>query len=183
MTRDDRVDATAGASFANDHRRPDPNHDRQARNVIIAAERLGFQREPELPFRWYDHDLHDDAEYAVRHLRERDPDALREALAAEDEPIPADRAAYRIVETGGFSLADAYVVIPAAAKLGFKAPPGLMGDSLGTFDDARVCGAFLWEHHPSRLDELFGECARLAPLPVGAECPWRRRWWQQHRGA
>jgi hypothetical protein len=156
---------------------PTPLSDRQARNVIIAAERLGFEREPDLPFRWYDSDLHEDAEYATRHLLAHDPDALRNALAAE-EPIPPDRAAYRIVETGGFTLADAYELIPAVAKLGFTPPPGWRGDPMGTFDDALACVAFLWEHHPSRVRELIGESAQLAPLPRGAECPWRERWCQ-----
>jgi hypothetical protein len=159
---------------------PTPLSDRQARNVIIAAERLGFEREPDLPFRWYDHELHDDAEFALKHLRERDPDALREALVA-GEPIPPDRAAYRIVQTGGFSLADAYELIPEVAKLGFTPPPDLVRDStMGAFGQAEACIAFLWEHHPSRLAELVGEQARLAPLPTTAECPWHERWGYQH---
>ncbi|MEA2187153.1 MAG: hypothetical protein QOK16_2164, partial [Solirubrobacteraceae bacterium] len=33
---------------------PPPLSDRQARAVIIAAERLGFEREPDLHAPWYD---------------------------------------------------------------------------------------------------------------------------------
>lgn len=160
---------------------PTPLSDRQARNVIIAAERLGFEREPDLPIRWYDDELHDDAEYAAKQLRERNPEVLRAALVA-DEPIPPDRAAYRIVQTGGFTLADAYELIPAVARLGFTPPPDLIRDSMmGAFRQAEACIAFLWEHHPARLAELVGERARLAPLPVDAECPWRERWGRYHR--
>ena len=160
---------------------PPPLSDRQARNVIIAAERLGFEREPDLPYRWYDHELHDDAEYAAKYLRERNPEALREALVA-DEPIPPDRAAYRIVQGGMFTLADAHELIPAVAELGFTAAPGLSrGPMMDAFDQAEACIAFLWEHHPSRLAELVGEEARLAPLPVEAQCPWRERWCRYHR--
>ncbi|MEA2234821.1 MAG: hypothetical protein QOD83_4637 [Solirubrobacteraceae bacterium] len=36
-----------------------PLSDRQARAVIIAAERLGFEREPDLHAPWYDHALHE----------------------------------------------------------------------------------------------------------------------------
>ena len=79
--------------------------DRQARAVIIAAERLAFEREPDLYDCWYDQSLHDDALEAADYLRARDRDALREALVAE-ETLPADHAAGRITESGRFTLAD-----------------------------------------------------------------------------
>jgi len=95
--------------------------DRQARAVIIAAERLGFEREPDLFAPWYDHELHEDARDAADYLRLRRPDALDKALVA-GESIPADRAAYRITESGRFSFADAELVIRAADERGFTPP-------------------------------------------------------------
>ena len=87
--------------------------DRQARAAIIAAERLGFEREPDLYACWYDHALHDDAREAADYLRARDRAALREALVAE-ETIAAHVAARRITESGRFAFADADHVIRAA---------------------------------------------------------------------
>jgi hypothetical protein len=148
---------------------PTPMSDRQARAAIIAAERLGFEREPELYAAWYDHALHDDAGEAVEHLRSRDPDALRGALAAE-EPIAADRAAERITDSGRFTLADADVVIRAATERGFTPAAGGLArlPSNATWDQARSSVAFLWEHHPGDLAELLGDVARIAPLPESA---------------
>jgi hypothetical protein len=148
---------------------PPPLSDRQARTVIIAAERLGFEREPDLYAPWYDHALHEDASDAARYLRLRDPDALREALVAE-EPIRADCAADRITESGRFSLADADVVIRAATERGFTPPSTdlpLMPAML-TWDQAKASVAFLWERHPSYLAEVLGDLVRLAPLPASA---------------
>ena len=143
--------------------------DRQARAVIIAAERLGFQREPDLYAAWYDHDLHEDATYAVKFLTERDPDALREALVA-DEPIVADDAAKRITGRSGFTEAQAIAVTEAATELGFTPPPTSPGalPFQVTWDQARASVAFLWVQHPSRLTETIGELTRIAPLPETA---------------
>jgi len=146
--------------------------DRQARAVIIAAERLGFEREPDLYECWYDHALHDDAREAADYLRARDRDALREALVAE-ETIPADVAARRITESGRFTFADADLVIRAAAELDFTPPSTdlpLLPWQL-TWENAGAAVAFLWEQHPSRLAELLGELVRLAPLPPSARHP------------
>jgi hypothetical protein len=145
---------------------PPPLSDRQARAVIIAAERLGFEREPDLHAPWYDHALHEDASEAAAYLRSRDPDGLREALVAE-EPIPADSAADRITESGRFTCADADLVIRAAMECGFTPPTTDLPllPSMLTWDRARASVAFLWEQHPSHLAEVLGELARLAPLP------------------
>jgi hypothetical protein len=146
--------------------------DRQARCVIIAAERLGFEREPDRYEVWYDHDLHDDARDAADYLSEHDPEALAGALIAE-EPIPPDRAAYRITETGRFSSADAAVVIGAATERGFTPPPRELAqlDWQVTWMQATASVAFLWEHHPSVLRELIGELAQLAPPAPYARSP------------
>ena len=148
---------------------PPPLSDRQARAVILAAEQLGFQREPDLYAAWYDHDLHEDATYAVKFLTERDPDALRDALVA-DEPIPADSAAERITNSGRFTGAEAQAVIEAAAELGFTPPPPARGtlDFHVQWDQAQASVAFLWDQHPARLAETIGEVARIAPLPETA---------------
>jgi hypothetical protein len=146
---------------------PSPLSDRQARAVIIAAERLGFEREPDLPDPWYDHALSQDAREAAACLRLRDPDVLREALVAE-EPIPADSAADRITESGRFTFAHADLVIRAATERGFTQPTTdlpVMPSTL-TWDRARASVAFLWEQHPSHLAEVLGGLARLAPLPA-----------------
>ena len=146
--------------------------DRQARAVIIAAERLGFQREPDLSAAWYDHDLHDDAGCAARFLRSRDPDALDEALVA-DEPIPADIAAHHITRVAQFTQADAEIAIQAAAERGFTPPPGGLAvlPIILTFDQARAAVAFLWDEDPAHLADAIGELARIAPLPPSAWFP------------
>jgi len=151
--------------------------DRQARAVIVAAQRRGFERDPDLYESWYDHFLHDDAREALDYLRARDRDALREALVAE-ETIPADRAACRITESGRFSLADADLVIQAAAELDFTPPISdlpLLPWTV-TWDQARAAVAFLWERHPSRLAELLGDLVRLAPLPPASRTRSRSSW-------
>jgi len=154
--------------------------DRQARAVIIAAERLGFEREPDLFAPWYDHELHEDARNAADYLRLRRPDALDKALVA-GESIPADRAAYRITESGRFSFADAELVIRAADERGFTPPtPDLpLSPMTSTWDRARASVAFLWEEHPTILSDVIGELAQLAPLPAGAQCP-SRSWASKH---
>jgi len=148
--------------------------DRQARAVIIAAERLAFEREPDLYDCWYDQSLHDDALEAADYLRARDRDALREALVAE-ETLPADHAAGRITESGRFTLADADLVIRATAELDFTPPstdlPLLPWQM--TWEHARAAVAFMWEQHPSRLAELLGDLVRLAPLPLEPATPGR----------
>lgn len=152
----------------------DPDHahelsDRQARATILAAESLGFEREPYLYAAWYDHDLHEDARYAAEYLRARDPARLEAALAS-NEPIPAQCAAWRITESGRFTLADADAVLQAATARGFQPPqtdlPLLPGAVL--WDQARAAVAHLWEQDPEQLNELIGETARLAPLPDSA---------------
>ncbi|MDX6689410.1 MAG: hypothetical protein QOG15_867 [Solirubrobacteraceae bacterium] len=145
--------------------------DRQARAVILAAEATGFEREPDLYEAWYDLDLHDDASYAAEYLAERDPEALRAAMIA-DEPIPADRAAERITNSGRFSYADAEVVIEVATEHGFA--PGSDRPPLPSIErwqQARAAVAFMWDHHPALLSERLGEAARIAPLPPTARRP------------
>ncbi len=153
-----------------------PLSDRQARTVIIAAERHGFERDPDLNAVWYDHLLHEDAEQALGYLQTHDPDALRDALVAA-EPIPADRAAERITESGRFSLHDADVVIDVAKRCDFTPPTmdlPLLPMNL-EWEQARASVAFLWEHHPALLSEAIGELAQLAPLPEwGVEAS---AWW------
>ena len=51
-----------------DANQPTALTDRQARAVLVAAELLDFERKPDLYEAWYDLDLHDDAECAVRSL-------------------------------------------------------------------------------------------------------------------
>ena len=151
---------------------PTPLSDRQARAAIIAAERRGFEREPDLYAAWYDHALHDDAADAAEYLRLRNPDALRDALVAE-EPIAPDRAAERITDSGRFTFADADVVIQAAIERDFTPPAAGLAQLPAhvTWDQARSSVAFLWEHHPSHLSALLGDVARLAPLPESARFP------------
>jgi hypothetical protein len=148
--------------------------DRQARAVIIAAERLGFEREPDLYVAWYHRELHDDAREAARYLGRIDPETLRDALVAA-EPIPADIAAQHITESAGFSFWHAEIVIAAATERGFNPPPGQPGmlEWMVTSDQARACVTFLWEHHPSHLSEILGDIARIAPLPDSARFPGR----------
>lgn len=150
---------------------PLPNlSDRQARAVILAAEALGFEREPELAPAWYDHDLHDDARAAARHLQRHDPSKLAMALNAP-EPISAQCAAWRITNAAtGFSLADAPALIDAATDAGHPPPrPDLpLSPWMLQTDQARAAVAYFWEHDPDRLTELIGEAARLAPLPETA---------------
>ena len=148
--------------------------DRQARAVIVAAERLGFQREPDLYVAWYHHELHDDAQAASRYLGRVDAQALRDALVAA-EPIAAELAAQHITESAGFSLWHVDVVIAAATERGFTPPAGERGklEWMVTCDQARASVAFLWEHHPPHLSEILGDLARIAPLPDSARCPRR----------
>jgi len=153
--------------------------DRQARAVILAAEARGFEREPDLYPAMYDHDLHDDAQFAVTFLQALDPSGLAAALSA-DEPIPAPCAAWRITESGRFSLADADVVLDAAAAVGFTPPAPelpLLPMSL-RWDQARAAVAYLWEHHPDRLREGVGETARIAPLPETARIACSGEWYR-----
>lgn len=152
--------------------------DRQARNVVIAAERLGFEREPDLYEAWYNLDLHEHARCALAYLRPRDPAALRDALVAE-EPLPADRAAYRITESGRFTYADAMLVLEQARERGFT-PPGSglpLLEGVEEWNQARACVAFLWDHHPALLSETLGDTALLAPLPETARNPREAGWW------
>jgi len=95
--------------------------DRQARAAIVAAEARGFLREPDLYEIWYHHLLHEDARYAVEHLRTHDPDALQEALIA-DECICPHCAALAITEASGFSLGQADLLVEAALERGFTPP-------------------------------------------------------------
>ncbi len=143
--------------------------DRQARATILAAESLGFEREPNLYPVSYDHGLHDDAHYAAEYLRARDPARLEVALAS-NEPISAQCAAWRITDTGHFSLADADAVRQATTARGFQPPQSglpLLPDAV-RWAQARAAVAHLWEQDPDQLNELIGETARLAPLPDSA---------------
>ena len=148
--------------------------DRQARNVILAAEQLGFMREPDLYEAHYDLGLHEDARCALAHLRAHDPAALHAALVA-DEPIPADRAAHRITESSRFTFDAAFLVLELACERGFVPPRtgGPLLDPAEVWNQARACVAFLWEHHPELLSEQIGEAALVAPLPETARDP---RW-------
>jgi hypothetical protein len=140
--------------------------DRQARATILAAESLGFEREPDLYPACYDHDLHEDARYAAEYLRERDPARLEAALA-RDEPILAQCAAWRITETGCFSVAHADIVLQAAIARGVQPPTSdlpLLAHAIHR-DQARTAVAYFWEQDPEQLEALIGEMARLAPLP------------------
>lgn len=152
--------------------------DRQARNVILAAEKVGFEREPDLFEAAYDLDLHEDAGFALAHLRSRDPAALHDALLAA-EPIPADRAAQRITDSARFSYADALLVVQLACERGFTPPrSGLpLLDLTAVWNQGRASVAFLWEHYPALLSEQVGDAALLAPLPETARSPRDPRWW------
>lgn len=149
-----------------------PLSDRQARAVIVAAEAMGFEREPDLYEAWYDVELHEDARAAAAFLRERDADALRKALEADD-PISADCAARRITNTGRFTLWHAERAIELASERGFTPPPPDLPPmpSFETWDHARAALTFLWEHHPSLLSERLGDAVRIAPLPPTARRP------------
>jgi ABC-type amino acid transport substrate-binding protein len=141
--------------------------DRQARTVILAAEALGFEREPDLDQAWHDLDLHEDAAYAVRYLKARDPDALRAAMVAE-EPIPANVAAERITDSGRFTNADVDLAVELATELGWAPPnPDVpLDDWIAGFEQAQLAVAWLWEHHQTLLIQRLGATARLAPLPA-----------------
>lgn len=140
--------------------------------MIVAAEALGFEREPDLYEAWYDLDLHEDARCAVAHLRARDPDALRDALVADD-PLTAEFAASRITSTARFTMADALLVIELASERGFIPPPPDLPllDSRVTWDQAQAAIAFLWDEYPLLLSERLGEAARIATLPPTARRP------------
>lgn len=122
--------------------------DRQARAVILAAEAAGFEREDDLYEVWYDRALHDDARYAAEYLAERDLDALRAAMVA-DEPIPASVAAERITNSGRFTTADVELVIEVAAECGFTPPESDMPllPVVLRYNQAQDAVAYLWEHH------------------------------------
>ena len=140
--------------------------DRQARAAIVAAEARGFLREPDLYEIWYHHLLHEDARYAVEHLRTHDPDALQEALIA-DECICPHCAALAITEASGFSLGQADLLVEAALERGFTPPsPGLpLTDWALRFDQGRAAAAYFWEEGPAQLRELIDDLAQVAPLP------------------
>jgi hypothetical protein len=149
-----------------------PLSDRQARAVIIAAEALGFEREPDLYEAWYDVELHEDARAAAAFLRARDADVLREALEADD-PISADSAARRITNTGRFTFWHAERAIELASEHGFTPPATDLPrmPSCEAWDQARAAIAFLWDRHPALLSERLGDAVRIAPLPPSARRP------------
>jgi hypothetical protein len=77
------------------------------------------------------------------------------------------RRAWRITETGCFSVADADIVLRAATARGFQPPPSdlpLLAHAIH-WDQARAAVAYFWEQDPEQLEALIGETARLAPLP------------------
>src|SRR5664279_3453590 len=87
--------------------------DQQARNMILAAEELGFEREPGLHRRWYDATLHDDARAAFAWVIARRPELTPE-IFGRPEPISAEEAVERIADSGRFTVADEEAVIAAA---------------------------------------------------------------------
>lgn len=143
--------------------------DRQARNLILAAEALGYEREPDLHPRFYDSELHEDARDAHRFLIDQDFDGIP-AILARPEPIPAPEAAARIVDSGPFSLALAEEVLAAAEGRGFVAPEDDLPllPIVVRFDQAQAAVAFLWERDPGLLTRTVGEAVLLAPTPETA---------------
>lgn len=151
--------------------RPDPRSiytDRQARAIIVAAEAQGFEREPELLARWYDHALHEDATEAAGHLEAVGPEHLSAALVAPD-PVPAWAGAWRVMEEGRVNMDEAGRFVELAGRHGFEPPE----DDLPLMDSAIAWGrgraalAFLWEHHPEDLAQ-FDDRVWIAPLPETA---------------
>jgi hypothetical protein len=142
---------------------------RQARAVIVAAEALGFEREPDLYARHYDHLLHEDAQRAAAFLEGRDPTALEAALCARD-PVPTWVAVDRIMNECGVSLADCEVLIEKAASHGFVTPESDMPltELMKEFDRARAALTFLWDRDAEAASELLGSAGVIAPLPESA---------------
>ena len=150
-----------------------PLTDGQARAVILAAEVRGFEREPELYVRWYDAALFDDAAAALTYLRERHPDAVRDALVASD-PLPREIAVARLAAKGiPFSELDR--VVEAAKARGFSPQHGDLPphDWLARADEAEAAIAFLWEGRRDELFRILGNEALLAPIPETARWPCR----------
>jgi len=126
--------------------------DRQARNVILAAEQLGHRREPDLHPRQYDSQLHEDAQTAEAFLADGHPAVLADALVRPD-PISADEAAERLTD-GWASMADIEQIISAAETIGFSAPePELpLLECVIRFDQGQAAVAFLWQTAPELLN-------------------------------
>ena len=139
--------------------------DRQARALIVAAEARGFEREPDLPERVRDADLHFDAVAALEYLFVRDPAAIVACSTAPD-PISPDIGARRIVN-GRVTAADAQVLIDAARARGCS-PTGSdlpLTEYGQLFAKAEEAVAFFWAEDPDELVRMLGDGCRLSPLP------------------
>jgi hypothetical protein len=143
---------------------------REARAVLAEAEIHGFTRESGLIFWCYDARLHEDARRAVEHLRAIDGSPLEAALKAPD-PVPGWVAAERITYHG-VQQDKIDAVIAAAIKRGFE-PTTADLPLLCHWDDMKLAIAYLWQHDPDVVDDIFGDHAVIAPLPASAitRCP------------
>lgn len=166
-TARDRTDACEPGGV--DAETPSEFTSRQARAVIVGAEAVGFEREPDLFARAYDHSLHEDAHYAASYLRARGGEALEVALSAPD-PVPTWVAVDRVMNEGMFSLAEVRVCIEAAADRGYVAPEPEVpcGGYMDEFGRGRAALTFLWDTIPDEIPELLGDAVLIAPLPPGA---------------
>ena len=146
--------------------------DCQARCAIVAAEQHGYHREAELHPRSYDARLREDGQAAHDFLAARLPAVVDEALSRPD-PIGPETAAIRIVDDGRVSLADAELLIRAAAARGFVAPtidlP--LGPMMAQFETAKAAVAHLWRCDQAALEEVLADRALLAPTPDDAWIP------------
>ncbi len=143
--------------------------DRQARAVIVAAEALGFERDPDLYAKQYDHSLHADAERAAAFLEARNSTALEAALCAPD-PVPTSVAVDRIMNEGGVTLTDCDVLIEEAARQGFVPPESdlPLTEFTRQFDRAEAALNFLWDRDSDAAANMLGSAGAIAPLPEGA---------------
>lgn len=145
--------------------------DRQARAVIVSAERHGFEREPGLIHWHYNDLLHVDAQDAARYLAVHAPVDLEATLTAP-EPIPTWLAVERITNEGCRTTgADVEPLIAAAVELSLMEPQLI--SPLRDWARAQIAVGLLWEHAPEKIAEILGERARLATIPdtAVARCP------------
>lgn len=145
--------------------------DRQARAVIVSAERHGFDREPGLIHWYYDDRVHADAQDAARYLAVHAPADLAVAMTAP-EPIPTWLAVERITNQGcRMTGADVEPLILAAVERGLMEPQPI--SPLRDWTRAQFAVGLLWEHAPERLAEILDDRARLATIPdtAVARCP------------
>jgi hypothetical protein len=138
--------------------------DRQARALIVAAEARGFEREPDLPERVRDADLHFDAVAALEYLLCAIPRPSPRSTGPD--PISPDIGARRIVN-GRVTAADAQVLIDAARARGCS-PTGSdlpLTEYGQLFAKAEEAVAFFWAEDPDELVRMLGDGCRLSPLP------------------